>query len=260
MSDVSVDWPSYLNDFHAADPGVTEAVLSRAVSGDHTPYRWLCRAVSAGPKRVLDVACGNGAVARRLAGDGHRVVGLDLSEAELALAPRPAVRADATRLPFGSGSFDVVTCSMGLAVVQPLPALLAELARVLRTGGVLAATVPAVRPVRRTDLPVLTGLAARLRTSPQFPGGGELPALRAGLAAAGFDVLESQRERYGYPVRCADDAEQLVRALYLPGTTQARRSAAAGWLTQRAAAKGAFEVAIPIRRVVAMRAEPALTS
>jgi hypothetical protein len=56
-----------VNDFHAADPGVTEAVLSRAVSGDRTPYRWLCRAVFAGPKRVVDVACGNGAAARRLA-------------------------------------------------------------------------------------------------------------------------------------------------------------------------------------------------
>jgi hypothetical protein len=80
MSDVSVDWPSYLNDFHAADPGVTEAVLSRAVSGDRTPYRWLCRAVSAGPKRVLDVACGNGAVARRA---------LDLPEPPRHAAPRP---------------------------------------------------------------------------------------------------------------------------------------------------------------------------
>jgi SAM-dependent methyltransferase len=259
MSATASDWPSYLSDFHAADPGVTEAVLSRATSGDHTPYRWLCRAVSTGAKRVLDVACGNGAVARRLAADGHLVVGVDLSEAELANAPRPSVRADATQLPFDDESFDVVTCSLGLAVVRPMPALLAEMARVLRTGGVLAATVPAVRPVRRTDVAVLTGLAARLRTSPRFPGGGEVAGLRAELTAAGLDVLESQRERYGYPVRCADDADQLLRALYLPGTTEARRSAAAGWLAGRAAAKGAFEVAIPIRRVVAMRVRAPLT-
>ena len=48
------------------------------------------------------------------------------------------------------------------------------------------------------------------------------------------------------------------RALYLPGTTTARRSAAADWMAERSAAKGEFEVAIPIRRVVAMRARPAL--
>lgn len=250
-------WPGYLHEFHSAAPGVTEAVLSRAVAGDHTPYRWLCRAVTGEPKRVLDVACGNGAVARRL--PGHFVVGLDLSAAELASAPRPVVRANAGLLPFGTESFDVVTCSMGLAVVQPLPVVLAEIARVLRPGGVLAATVPTVWRLRRTDLAVLTGLGARLRTSPQFPGADELGGLRDELTAAGFQVLESQRERYGYPVASAADAELLVGSLYLPETPRVRRDAAAAWLTERVDAKGPFEVPIPIRRVVAMRARPALT-
>ncbi len=253
MSDEQFDWTRYLRDFHAADPGVTEAVLSRAMAGDHTPYRWLCRAVSMEAKRVLDVACGNGAVARRLADDEHWVVGIDLSAAELASAPRPAVRADASRMPFPDGVFDVVTCSMGLAIAQPLTVVLAEIARVLRPGGVLAATVPAVRPVRPSDLPVLTGLAARLRGGPQFPGGGELTGLRDELAAAGFAVLESQRERYGYPVRSEADADLLVRCLYLPGTGQERRDSAVAWLSERAESKGEFEVAIPIRRIVAMR-------
>jgi hypothetical protein len=39
----------------------------------------------------------------------------------------------------------------------------------------------------------------------------------------------------------------------------ARRSAAADWLAERSAAKGEFEVAIPIRRMVAMRARLAST-
>jgi SAM-dependent methyltransferase len=251
-----VDWPRYLHDFHAADPGVTEAVLSRAVAGDHTPYRWLCRAVSAEARRVLDVACGNGPVARQL--PGHFVVGVDLSAAELSKAPRPVVRGDATQLPFGNESFDAVTCSMGLAVAQPLPAVLEEIARVLRPGGVLAATVPAVRPVRRTDIPVLTGLATRLRSGPKFPGGDELSGLRDELSAAGFNVLESQRERYGFPIASRADADLLVRSMYLPETSAARRTAAAAWLAERAAAKGPFEVAIPIRRIVAMRGRPAL--
>src|SRR5262245_29452157 len=175
----AADWPRYVHEFHAADPGITQSVLSRALAGDHTPYRWLCRAVSKEAKHVLDVACGNGAVARQL--PGHFVVGVDLSAAELADAPRPVVRADATQLPFGNESFDAVTCSMGLAVVQPLPAVLAEISRVVRPGGVLAATVPAARPVRRTDIAVLTGLAARLRSGRQFPGGDELSGLREEL-------------------------------------------------------------------------------
>ena len=50
MSDDEVDWRQYLADFHRDRAGVVEAVLSR-VGGrhDHTPYRWLARAVSAAP-------------------------------------------------------------------------------------------------------------------------------------------------------------------------------------------------------------------
>ena len=36
-------------------------------------------------------------------------------------------------------------------------------------------------------------------------------------------------------------------------TGQGRRDAAVAWLSERAASKGEFEVAIPIRRIVAMR-------
>jgi ubiquinone/menaquinone biosynthesis C-methylase UbiE len=252
------NWPAYLRTFHDTRAGGVEAVLSRTVSGDHTPYRWLCRAVSGEARRVLDLACGSGPVARELAGSRQWVVGVDVSAAELALSPRPVVRADALRLPFSNEAFDVVTCSMGLMVVQPLPDVLAEVARVLRRGGVFAAIVPAVRPLRTSDVPTLTSLTTRLRSTPQFPAGGEISGLRDELRAAGFDVLESQRERYAYLVRSADDARLLVGSLYLPDTSDARREAAATWLADRAGARGGVEVAIPIRRVVAMRTKLAL--
>ena len=51
MSENEIDWPEYLREFHSATPGSTEALLSRAVAGDHTPYRWLVRAVSGGQGR-----------------------------------------------------------------------------------------------------------------------------------------------------------------------------------------------------------------
>ena len=256
MPENEIDWPAYLREFHEASPGCTERLLSRAVAGDHTPYRWLCRAVSGEARRILDLACGNGPVAREL--HGRWVVSADISAAELAGAPGPKAQADALHLPFANEAFDVVTCSMGLMVLQPLPDALAEVARVLRRGGVLAATVPAVRPLRRSDLGIVTSLTTRLRSTPQFPAGGEITGLRDELRAAGFDVLESQRERYAYPVRSVADAQNLIRSLYLPGTTDARREAAATWLGQKAAGRGELEVAIPVRRIVAMRTKVAL--
>ena len=162
-------------------------------------------------------------------------------------------------LPFANEAFDVVTCSMGLTVLQPLPDVLAEAARVLRRGGVLAATIPAVRPLRRGDLRTLTGLTTRLRSRPQFPAGGEITGLKEQLRAAGFIVMESQRERYVYTVRSIDDARRMVGALYLPGTSEKRREAAAAWMAQRAHDRDGLEVAIPIRRITAMRTTLALS-
>src|SRR3954447_2978138 len=106
MSENAIDWPEYLREFHTAAPGSTEALLSRAVAGDNTPYRWLARAVSGEARRILDLACGNGPVARELY--GRWVGGVAPSAAELAGAPAPKVQADAARLPFANEAFDVV--------------------------------------------------------------------------------------------------------------------------------------------------------
>jgi hypothetical protein len=70
--------------------------------------------------------------------------------------------------------------------------------------------------------------------------------------------MESQRERYAYTVRSVEDGRRLVGALYLPGTSDARREAAANWLGERAEVRGELEVAIPVRRITAMRTKVAL--
>jgi hypothetical protein len=70
--------------------------------------------------------------------------------------------------------------------------------------------------------------------------------------------MESQRERYAYTVRSIEDARRLVGALYLPGSTDVRREAAAAWLAERAEGKDGLEVAIPVRRITAMRTKVAL--
>src|SRR5215208_4948202 len=94
-------------------------------------------------KRVLDVACGTGAVTEELVRRGHEVVGLDQNEGMLAVARRrvPAARfvaGEAERLPFADAEFDALTFTYLLRYVDDPLATLRELARVVRPGGRLA--------------------------------------------------------------------------------------------------------------------------
>ena len=257
MGDREVDWPDYLAGFHAHRTGVVEDVLSSALREGHTPYRWLARAVSADARVVVDLASGSGPMARELAAPGRTVVGVDLSAAELKLADKrgagPLVQADARVLPFRDGSVDVITSALGLVVVQPLAAVLAEVARVLRPGGVLAAIAPAVRPLAPSDVRQLSQLNARLRAKPRFPGPVELTGFKKALGEHGLQVVEDKRERYRFTVTTSDDAALLLSALYLPFTPQARVAAALDYLSEAAERRGSVEIAIPMRRVVAIK-------
>ena len=92
---------------------------------------------------VLDVATGPGYVAGRAAARGASVMAVDFSDEMLALAAslHPSVsfaRADAAALPFADGAFDAVVAAFLMPHVSDLPAVVAELARVVRPGGRLA--------------------------------------------------------------------------------------------------------------------------
>ena len=102
--------------------------------------------------RVLDVATGNGRVARALmrqvAFDGA-VTALDLSARMLAEGRRECagwaervhwVFSPADALPFASDTFDAVACLEALEFLPDARAALAEWVRVLRPGGVLVVT------------------------------------------------------------------------------------------------------------------------
>ena len=252
-----VNWRRYLAEFHRDRAGIAEAVLSRALAGDHSPYRWLARAVSATATTVVDLACGSGPMSRELARPGRLVVGLDLSEHELALAvrrgPGPWVRADALQLPFKNESVDVITSSMGLVVVQPLSRVIEEVARVLRPGGVLAAIAPGIRPLAPSDLRVLTRINGRLRTKPQFPGPVELTGFAKTLQLHGMRAVEDARERYRFSIRSRADAELVMSALYLPNTRWSRVERAIEYLEDSVKRREVVEVAIPMRRLVAIK-------
>lgn len=95
------------------------------------------------PGRTLDVGCGTGVLAARLAARGHRVVGLDPSSGMLDILRRQApmveaVHGSGTELPFEDGSFDVVFTVAALhhiAEPEAVRRTLGEMVRVTRTGG-----------------------------------------------------------------------------------------------------------------------------
>ena len=102
------------------------------------------RAIGRG-RRVLDLGCRSGALTRHFL-DGNEVVGLDVDGAALAKAEAlgiTPVQADVEeRLPFEDGSFDAVVAGELLEHLQFPDALVAEIHRVLRPGGVLVGSVP----------------------------------------------------------------------------------------------------------------------
>ena len=93
---------------------------------------------------VLDVATGTGLVAAELVRRGFTVTGLDQSSEMLARARErfgdsvELVESSAETLPFGDAAFDHLSVTYLLRYVEDPAATLAELARVVRPGGVVA--------------------------------------------------------------------------------------------------------------------------
>lgn len=114
----------------------------------HVVEHYLCKRVdyvlaNCPPGRGLDVGCGTGVLAERLAGRGYEMTGVDPSEGMLeVLAERApsvrAVRASGDDLPFDDGSFDLVLTVAALHhIAEPaaVRATLGEMVRVARPGG-----------------------------------------------------------------------------------------------------------------------------
>jgi 2-polyprenyl-6-hydroxyphenyl methylase/3-demethylubiquinone-9 3-methyltransferase len=111
--------------------------------GEFAALHWLAQArgalVPPGGGELLDVGCGGGALAPHLP-PGYRHVGADLSETALEIARTKGVepvKADVADLPFADHAFDVVVAGEILEHVPDLPAVVAEITRVLKPGGLL---------------------------------------------------------------------------------------------------------------------------
>jgi SAM-dependent methyltransferase len=174
----------------------------RGLRWDHNAWYHplLLRRVPRPCDRALDVGCGTGAFAARLAGRAAHVDAVDRSPAMVAIARArvPAavtvIEADVLDVPLPSSGYDVVTSICALHHM-PLEPALERLAGALRPGGVLA-----VVGLPRRDLPrelgveLAAALAHRLvgaglrlartgRLAPE-PGSGAMPLRDAELTVA----------------------------------------------------------------------------
>ena len=115
-----------------------------APRGAFAMLHWIAEArmrhVPPGPGLLLDVACGGGLMAPHVAAAGYTHVGVDLGLDGLRQARAhgvTALQADALRLPFADGAFDVVVAGEVLEHVGEPAGVVSEACRVLRRGGTL---------------------------------------------------------------------------------------------------------------------------
>jgi SAM-dependent methyltransferase len=128
-----------------------ESFRGELVEAEHLArYRWAAGAVAG--VDVLDAGCGEGYGARLLMqlGGARRCVGVDIDERTVAAARDRYAdvegidfeTGDVTSLPFDDDSFDAITCFETIEHVAAQRDAVAELARVLRPGGVLLISSP----------------------------------------------------------------------------------------------------------------------
>ena len=95
---------------------------------------------------ILDVGCGSGANSAQLAAKGHRLVGVDFSQAAIekyqARGFQGRVADIESGLDFDDASFDLVFCSEVIEHMQSPSQVVAEMRRVLKPGGALVLSTP----------------------------------------------------------------------------------------------------------------------
>lgn len=100
----------------------------------------LAREELAGFKKVLDVGCGDGQIARALAAQGSEVLGIDPTELHISVARERAGGptyeiGSALHLPVEDSSQDAVVACLVFEHIDDVDTALSEVARVLKPGG-----------------------------------------------------------------------------------------------------------------------------
>jgi SAM-dependent methyltransferase len=174
-------------------------------------------------ERVLDVACGTGAVTRLLAeqvGPAGKVTGLDITPGMLAAARLAApsqriewLEGSAVKMPLPDGTFDAVICQHGLQFFPDKAAALSEMRRVLTRGGRLA--LSCWRSVEHTPGYLVLEQALARRVGPEKAALppfslGDAGVIRDLVVGAGFREVKLRADANMMRFR---SAEHLVRAV-----------------------------------------------
>jgi phosphoethanolamine N-methyltransferase len=157
-------------------------------------------------KELLDLGCGTGGIAQFLAEayGPAGIVGVDVDAGLIARATERAAGAGLGgrlsfrtvapgRLPFADASFDVVFSKDAIVHIADKEALFADLFRILRPGGVLAAS----DWMSATDGPFSPDMAYYIETEGLGFGMASPARYRAAMAAAGFaDIALTDRNEW----------------------------------------------------------------
>jgi ubiquinone/menaquinone biosynthesis C-methylase UbiE len=175
-----------------------------AVNALHIRMAVTLRLLGSRPGTVLDCGMGPGRLLVELERRGWSIAGIDVSGAMVALArsrlPGSAERlhqAPVESLPFASESFDAAVATGVFEYVEDLPRALAEVARVLRPGGLFVISMPNTRALgtlwrHRVGYRAVRALKTRLGVSRRMPlprpGLVSLPRLKELLEDAAFET------------------------------------------------------------------------
>lgn len=141
---MKIDDPAYVERQYASERNLAaRKALYDEVAGPDARDVAFAAVLEAAPGEVLEVGCGEGELAARMAVElGANVVAIDRSARMVELARARGVDAqvaDVQALPFADDSFDVAVAAWVLFHVPDVDRGLSELARVLRDGGRLVA-------------------------------------------------------------------------------------------------------------------------
>ncbi|HKB26134.1 MAG TPA: class I SAM-dependent methyltransferase [Methylomirabilota bacterium] len=161
---------------------------------------------------ALDAGCGTGFLAFELAARGHHVTGVDFAPAMLAEARRKTAErgvsirfeeADAERLPFMAGSFDLAISRHLLWTLQHPEAAIDEWIRVLRPGGRLVVVDG------QFDAGAAPPSSENARTSPEYAAVGDQLPFLGGRAR---EEIETLLKAHGLVNVSSDPLHDLVAA------------------------------------------------
>lgn len=151
---------------------------------------------------VLEIGCGTGSTALRLAPFTRSLLATDVSPAMIDIAhqrlagqPSPQLRfavADADAMAFGQGAYDAVLAFNVLHLVSDLDAALALAARALRPGGLLISKTPCLAEMNPLIPYVAVPLMRAIGMAPPVLRFAE-QRLKAALVQQGLQVVCAER-------------------------------------------------------------------